>query len=93
MPAANGAKQVKRASRRRADSDDEENDEEEFRVAMDAVEGVPIFRDGELMVRQVDEPLIVNRKLEQLFSKFDGETSPGTNGGYWSWKIVDRPNQ
>lgn len=92
MPAANGAKQVKRASRRRADSDDEEeNDDEEFRVAMDDVEGVPIYTDGELMVRQVSEPLIVNRKLEQLFSKYsyDGETSSDTDGGYYTWKIVD----
>lgn len=70
MPAANGAKQIKPSYRRRADSDDEdEDDEDDFRQAMDAVEGVPIYTDGELMVRQVDEPLIVNRKLEQLFSK------------------------
>ena len=62
-------KRASRSSRAAADDDFEENDDEEFRVAMDDVEGVPIYRDGELMVRQVNEPLIVNRKLEQLFSK------------------------
>lgn len=76
-PTTKGASHVKpepkkRASRnRRADSDEyDESDDEEFRVAMDDVEGVPIYRDGELMIRQVDEPQIVNRKLEQLFSKY-----------------------
>ena len=92
MPAANGAKQIKRSFRRRADSDDEdEDDEDDFRQAMDAVEGVPVFTDGELMVRQVDEPLIVNRKLEQLFSKspevIDVVGFPPTAKKYCVWEI------
>ena len=69
-----------RASRRkRAESDEyDETDDEELRAMMDSVEGVPIYRDGELMIRSVAEPTIVNRKLEQLFSEEDPNPLPSS---------------
>ena len=66
--AADGTKRASR-SRRAVSEEYDESDDEEFRAAMDSVEGVPVYRDGELMVRSVAEPTIVNRKLEQLFSR------------------------
>lgn len=73
--ATSGSKRAPRS--KRAESEEyNESDDEEFRAAMDSVEGVPVYRDGELMVRSVAEPTIVNRKLEQLFSKEDPNHTP-----------------
>lgn len=73
--ATNGSKRASRSKRAQSEEYDE-SDDEEFRAAMDSVEGVPVYRDGELMVRSVAEPTIVNRKLEQLFSKEDPNPMP-----------------
>ena len=45
---------------------------------MEAVEGIPVYRDGELMVRSVAEPTIANRELEQLFNKEDPSHTPSS---------------
>lgn len=67
-PATNGSNRASYSKRAESEEYDE-SDDEEFREAIDSVEGVPVYRDGELTVRSVAEPTIVNRKLEQLFSK------------------------
>ena len=73
--ATNGSKRASRSTHAESEEYDE-SDDEDFRAAMDSVEGVPVYRDGELTIRSVAEPTIVNRKLEQLFSKEDPNPTP-----------------